>query len=165
MNAMKIGYVLTGAAVLAWLAAAGWLFYLRQGRPSAFSRLVARAEGNAWLGVALAWLGVRFDRTYAGPAPVHCPFRKEDRRVGEPALTLWPGCKQTWVLKVDTLGPNTTYEQELQSLPLAGFGQSLFHDYYELARSVAMEYIRRNALVLSNDRSTIAGVDMVVFRR
>jgi len=163
----SIGYVFTGAVVVIWLAVAGVLFYLRQRRPSSFSKLEAQAERNPWLGVALVFFGVRFDRTYGQPmpAPVRRPFRKEDRRVGEPVLTLWPGCKQTWVLKVDTSGPNTTYEQELLSLPLAGFGQCLFHDYYELACAVAVDYIQRNGLVLSSDRSTIAGVDMVVFRR
>jgi hypothetical protein len=47
---------------------------------------------------------------------------------------------------------------------MEGFGNSLYHDYFILGIKKALDYIKNHKLCLEADNTTVAGVDMVVFR-
>lgn len=69
-----------------------------------------------------------------------------------------------WRLQIDFLGDGSSYNREGRELPLSGFGSMLCCDYLELSTKRALEYIMANGLRLDRDNSTVAGVDMFVFR-
>lgn len=69
-----------------------------------------------------------------------------------------------WRMKLDYMGPDSTYNREARDLPLGGFGSMLCCDYYELAIARGLEYVTANGLRLDRDNSTVAGVEFILFR-
>ncbi len=71
----------------------------------------------------------------------------------------------TFVLTLDFWGEGSSLREENRLLPLDGFGQCLHDEYFDLARARAAEFLADNGLRLCDDRSTVAGIRMVVDRR
>lgn len=69
-----------------------------------------------------------------------------------------------WSLHLDFNGDGSSIREESKQLPLGGFGSHLYHDYFVLGVQSALNHVMANGLRMDKDLSTVAGVDMLVFR-
>lgn len=90
-------------------------------------------------------------------------WTNETRKIPQPTcVEIIPGI--AWQVTLNFNGEGSSIDDEARSLPLNGFGSCLFHDYFVLAEAAAVRYIKENGWRLDHDNSSVAGIDMMVYR-
>lgn len=90
-------------------------------------------------------------------------WTNEQRRI--PAATFKQIVKGVaWMLTIDFNGEGSTINTESSQLPLGGFGSHLYHDYMTLAQKSGVDYVLANGLRLDTDHTTVARVEMLLYR-